>query len=101
MRPIARALRVFAHAENLPIIIHCIHGKDRTGLIIALLLLLLGVDEPTVVLDYAKSELELKVDLRTLPHLLYLLISISHVIDSSKTRVLCAVAAAVAVRAES
>ncbi len=61
MRPIARALRVFAHAENLPIIIHCIHGKDRTGLIIALLLLLLGVDEPTVVLDYAKSELELKV----------------------------------------
>ena len=60
MRPIARALRVFAHAENLPIIIHCIHGKDRTGLIIALLLLLLGVDEPTVVLDYAKSELELK-----------------------------------------
>ena len=63
MRPIARALRVFAHAENLPIIIHCIHGKDRTGLIIALLLLLLGVDEPTVVLDYAKSELELKVSL--------------------------------------
>ncbi len=61
MRPIARALRVFAHAENLPIIIHCIHGKDRTGLIIALLLLLLGVDEPTVVLDYAKSELELRV----------------------------------------
>jgi protein-tyrosine phosphatase len=61
MRPIARALRVFAHAENLPIIMHCIHGKDRTGLIIALLLLLLGVDEPTVVLDYAKSELELKV----------------------------------------
>ena len=62
MRPIARALRVFAHAENLPCIIHCIHGKDRTGLIVALLLLLLGVDEPTVVLDYAKSELELKVN---------------------------------------
>ena len=60
MRPIARALRVFAHADNLPVIIHCIHGKDRTGLIVALLLLLLGVDEPTVVLDYAKSELELK-----------------------------------------
>ena len=63
MRPIARALRVFAQQENLPCIIHCIHGKDRTGLIVALLLLLLGVDEPTVVLDYAKSELELKVRL--------------------------------------
>ena len=61
MRPIARALRVFADESNLPCVVHCIHGKDRTGLIIALLLLLLGVDEPTVVLDYAKSELELRV----------------------------------------
>ena len=65
MRPIARALRVFADADNLPVIIHCIHGKDRTGLIVALLLLLLGVDEPTVVLDYAKSELELKARAQT------------------------------------
>ena len=36
-------------------------GKDRTGLIIALLLLTLGVPEEVVVLDYAKSEVELKV----------------------------------------
>ncbi len=36
-------------------------GKDRTGLIIALLLLTLGVSEEIVVLDYAKSEVELKV----------------------------------------
>jgi len=36
-------------------------GKDRTGLIIALLLLTLGVPESVVLLDYAKSEVELKV----------------------------------------
>lgn len=60
MRQIARALRVFAYAENFPVMVHCIHGKDRTGLIIALLLLTLGVPEEVVVLDYAKSEVELK-----------------------------------------
>lgn len=27
----AQALRVFVEAENYPILIHCIHGKDRTG----------------------------------------------------------------------
>ena len=63
MRPIARALRVFVQEENLPCVVHCIHGKDRTGLLVALLLLLLGVDEPAVVLDYTKSELEIKVNL--------------------------------------
>lgn len=61
MRPIARALRVFADEENLPCVVHCVHGKDRTGLIVALLLRLLGVDEPTTVLDYTKSELILRV----------------------------------------
>ena len=35
--------------------------QDRTGLIIALLLLLLGVDEAITVLDYSKSEAELMV----------------------------------------
>ena len=61
MRPIARALRIFANEENLPCVVHCVHGKDRTGLIVALLLRLLGVDEPTTVLDYTKSELLLRV----------------------------------------
>lgn len=27
----AQALRVFVEADNYPILIHCIHGKDRTG----------------------------------------------------------------------
>ena len=43
-RGIARAVRVFAAAEAFPVLVHCIHGKDRTGLVIALLLMLCDVD---------------------------------------------------------
>ena len=39
----AKALRTFAKKENYPIMVHCIHGKDRTGLIIMLLLLICDV----------------------------------------------------------
>lgn len=35
---------------------HCTAGKDRTGLLIALVLCLLGVDEETVAADYALTE---------------------------------------------
>ena len=44
-KPIAASLRLFADAENFPILVHCVHGKDRTGLIAMLLLGLLDVDE--------------------------------------------------------
>ena len=44
-RPIAASLRLFADAENFPILVHCVHGKDRTGLIAMLLLGLLDVDK--------------------------------------------------------
>ena len=43
-RGMALALRVFVDEENFPVLVHCIHGKDRTGLIIMLLLLLCDVD---------------------------------------------------------
>lgn len=39
----AVALRLFASKDNYPVLVHCIHGKDRTGLIIMLLLLLCEV----------------------------------------------------------
>ena len=43
-RGIARAVRVFAAPDAFPVLVHCIHGKDRTGLVIALLLMLCDVD---------------------------------------------------------
>ena len=42
-RGMALALRPFVDLENYPILVHCIHGKDRTGLIIMLLLMLCDV----------------------------------------------------------
>jgi protein-tyrosine phosphatase len=41
-----------ADAERLPAVFHCHGGKDRTGIVAALLLLALGVDRETVLDDY-------------------------------------------------
>ncbi len=41
-----------AREENLPTVMHCTAGKDRTGFASALLLLVLGISEETVFEDY-------------------------------------------------
>lgn len=48
-------LRLVADPANHPLVFHCAAGKDRTGLTAALTLGLLGVDEDTIVVDYAAS----------------------------------------------
>jgi protein-tyrosine phosphatase len=45
--------RRLAHAGGLPAVLHCTAGKDRTGVAVALLLLLLGVPRELVIEDYA------------------------------------------------
>jgi len=52
---ILAALEVLADPDALPAVFHCTAGKDRTGVLSAIVLSLLGVDEPTVVADYALS----------------------------------------------
>ncbi|NUR92105.1 MAG: tyrosine-protein phosphatase [Nonomuraea sp.] len=42
-------------ADGLPALVHCAAGKDRTGIVVALVLDLLGVDHETIVRDYARS----------------------------------------------
>ena len=54
-QPIARVFVGLADAERLPAVFHCHAGKDRTGLIAALLLELLGVDRSVVLDDYEVS----------------------------------------------
>ena len=46
------ALRHLARPGALPAIFHCAAGKDRTGVLAALLLAALGVDDEIVVADY-------------------------------------------------
>ncbi len=49
------ALSALAAPDARPAVFHCTAGKDRTGLLSALVLSLLGVPEETVVADYALS----------------------------------------------
>jgi protein-tyrosine phosphatase len=51
----AGIIRAAADPANLPLVIHCTAGKDRTGLAAALLLLALGVPQETVIADYTLS----------------------------------------------
>ncbi|CAD7702126.1 unnamed protein product [Ostreobium quekettii] len=57
---IAKAIRVFADESNYPILVHCVHGKDRTGLIVMLLQSLCGVPKQSIVKDYTESDQQLK-----------------------------------------
>jgi protein-tyrosine phosphatase len=52
--PIAKVLTVLARTKD-PAVFHCAAGKDRTGVISALLLSLLGVREEVIVADYAAT----------------------------------------------
>jgi protein tyrosine/serine phosphatase len=54
-----QAFREFASADRYPILIHCTQGKDRTGLLVALILLLLDVPLDAITYDYCLSESEL------------------------------------------
>ena len=47
-----RLLARLADDGSLPAVVHCLGGKDRTGMAIALLLTALGVDRGTVLDDY-------------------------------------------------
>jgi protein-tyrosine phosphatase len=53
---IAEALRVLADPDGHPAVFHCAAGKDRTGMLAAVVLGLLGVPDQAIVEDYALSQ---------------------------------------------
>ncbi|MEO3974875.1 tyrosine-protein phosphatase [Streptomyces sp. CAU 1734] len=53
---LGRAVRLLAEPGALPAVFHCSAGKDRTGVLAALVLRLLGVPAGAVADDYALSE---------------------------------------------
>jgi protein-tyrosine phosphatase len=56
---IAAVLRAIATAQPGGVVIHCHAGKDRTGVVTALLLGLAGVSAATIGADYAESQARL------------------------------------------
>jgi protein-tyrosine phosphatase len=52
---IASAVRCLAEPDALPLVFHCAAGKDRTGVVAAVVLSLLGVPESVIAHDYSLS----------------------------------------------
>jgi protein-tyrosine phosphatase len=53
---LAAALGVIADPAAAPVVVHCMAGKDRTGVVCALTLSLLGVSDADIAQDYALTE---------------------------------------------
>lgn len=52
---IADAIRPLCAAHAFPALVHCSAGKDRTGIVIAMVLAVLGVPDDVIAADYALS----------------------------------------------
>lgn len=52
---VADALRTIADPHSGAVLVHCAAGKDRTGVVVAVALSLVGVRRDAVVADYARS----------------------------------------------
>jgi protein-tyrosine phosphatase len=53
---LSTALSVIADPAAAPVVVHCMAGKDRTGVVCALTLSLLGVSDEDIATDYALTE---------------------------------------------
>ena len=68
---VRKSLPVLSDGAAYPAVIHCSLGKDRTGILVALVLSLVGVDDDGVAADYALSGMgtaRLALHLRELCH---------------------------------
>ena len=58
---LATAVNAIAESDT-GIVIHCLAGRDRTGIIVALTLAAIGVADEQIVADYVMSDVELADD---------------------------------------
>lgn len=59
---IGAAIKELCAVEAMPALVHCSAGKDRTGVVIALVLASLGVPDQVIAADYALSSVYLDPD---------------------------------------
>ncbi|ESN97615.1 hypothetical protein HELRODRAFT_193253 [Helobdella robusta] len=57
---ICAALKLLCDPANLPVMLNCAYGKDRTGMVSAMILACLGSSKEYICQDYARSAVELK-----------------------------------------
>jgi protein tyrosine/serine phosphatase len=57
---------LLSNPQNYPIVLSCSLGKDRTGVVVALVMLGLGVRESDIIEDYARSTNQLTPELKRL-----------------------------------
>lgn len=55
------AFELMADPDRYPMVFHCYAGKDRTGVLAALVLSCLGVDETAIVEDYVLTETRMEL----------------------------------------
>ncbi|KAJ3481978.1 hypothetical protein NLG97_g7689 [Lecanicillium saksenae] len=53
---IAEALRLYTSTQTTPVLVHCTQGKDRTGLICCLILMILDVPMAAIEYDYLLTD---------------------------------------------
>ena len=53
---LARGFEVFASEANYPVLVHCTAGKDRTGVLLGLVMDVLGADHADIATEYGLSD---------------------------------------------
>ncbi|TGZ79163.1 hypothetical protein EX30DRAFT_397312 [Ascodesmis nigricans] len=61
-KPLVGVLRLLASGESYPVCVSCTVGKDRTGLVVMMVMMILGVEEEVVVKEYVESEGEIMAE---------------------------------------
>ena len=70
-------MRLIVEGDNIPMLIICAHGKDRTGVITAVILACLEVDDEIIAQDYAQSEVrKLDVCMHTVAFIMPLFVDV-------------------------